>query len=73
LAGATSLNVVFYLATMVFYAKARLCRSKFDYLAAIVFAAIGMFSKEIMFTAPIALALYEFCFFKKDPGIQQDK
>jgi len=65
---ATSLTVVFYLATMVFYAKARLCRSKFDYLAAIVFAAIGMFSKEIMFTAPIALALYEFCFFKKDPG-----
>ena len=60
----TSLATFFYLAALVFYVKARLRSSPLDYCVSLIFTVVGMFTKEIVFTLPFAIALYEFSFFR---------
>jgi tetratricopeptide (TPR) repeat protein len=62
-----SLCAMFYLVSLTLYIKARLserrkCRAL--YLLSFVSALMAMFTKEIAFTLPVAIALYEFTFFK---------
>jgi len=58
-----SLATLFYLATIVCYLKGRLGSSPLFHLAAALFALLAFFTKEISFTLPVALLLYEFSFF----------
>jgi tetratricopeptide (TPR) repeat protein len=70
----TSLATLFYLFSLVMYIKARLMHSvekKFSsahaisfYLFSIISAAFAMKTKEIAFTLPVIIALYEFMFFE---------
>ena len=64
---AASLATIFYLASLIFYIKARLDGQKRFYLFGLVSAVFGMFSKETVITLPLAIALYEFFFLGK-PG-----
>jgi tetratricopeptide (TPR) repeat protein len=63
-----SLATLFYLASLVSYIRSRLSGGKLEkivfYLLALVCAALGMKSKEIAFTLPLAIALYEWAFFE---------
>jgi protein O-mannosyl-transferase len=68
----TSLAVLFYLASLVFFIKARfsLRREGFNgltatafYLTSLIFALLAMKTKEMSFTLPFIAALYEFYFF----------
>jgi tetratricopeptide (TPR) repeat protein len=69
----TSLATLFYLASLVFYIKARssLVREGADrgavfgfYLLSLVFAVMAMKTKEIALTLPVIALLYEFFFFE---------
>jgi tetratricopeptide (TPR) repeat protein len=66
----TCLATLFYLLTFVLYTKARLVeyglRSHMLYIFSLISAVIAMKTKEISFTLPIVLSLYEFMFLK-DP------
>jgi len=59
----TSLATFFYLASVVLYVQARLTSRPFYYLGALATTLLGMFTKEITFTLPLMLLLYEFSFF----------
>ncbi|MBI5141277.1 MAG: tetratricopeptide repeat protein [Nitrospirae bacterium] len=63
---AASLATFFCLAAFVFYMLSRLSESsgkRFGYYSAtVLFAAIAMMTKEISFTIPVVMALYEFLF-----------
>ena len=79
-----SLATLFYLLSLALYVKGRLwegnkdTRIFFFYAGSILCAVLGMLTKEIVFTLPFALVLYEFSFIKtdvwkidlKDRGIQ---
>ncbi|MGO9138557.1 MAG: tetratricopeptide repeat protein [Syntrophales bacterium] len=79
-----SLATLFYLLSLALYVKGRLwegyrdARVFFSYAGSILCAFLGMLTKEIVFTLPFALVLYEFSFIKtdtwkidlKDRGIQ---
>ncbi len=79
-----SLATLFYLLSLALYVKGRLGegnkdkRVLFFYAGSILCAVLGMLTKEIVFTLPAALILYEFSFIKtdawkidiKDRGIQ---
>lgn len=61
-----SLATMFYLLSMVLYARARLVSSSGSYLlflASLVAMVLAMMSKEIAFTLPLMLILYEVSFF----------
>src|SRR3989304_213040 len=67
-----SLAALFYLLSLLLYIEWRLRKSgkhlpgyrdKFIYLAALVFAVIAMKTKEISFTLPVIMVLYEVAFF----------
>jgi len=64
-----SLAALFYLASLCFYIKARL--TKKNYVSVLCFvssalsALLGMFTKEIVFTLPFAMILFELSFFNK--------
>lgn len=70
----TSLCTLFYLLSLVCYAKARLLQEERGsaaapasvafYLASFIAAGCAMKTKEIAFTLPFAVVLYEFIFFK---------
>ncbi|MBU9888542.1 MAG: tetratricopeptide repeat protein [Candidatus Omnitrophica bacterium] len=60
-----SLATLFYLGTLTSYALARLMLSRPWYLAACVMCFAGMFAKQIMFTAPLTILLYDILFFDK--------
>ncbi len=60
---ATSLATFFYLLSLVFYVRSRLQSSAKAYGVSLLAAGLGMFTKEITFTLPPAVALVEFCFF----------
>ncbi len=71
----TSLATTFYLLTVVQYACFRLAREErrernamgaARYAALIVTAIVAMKTKEIAFTLPLAIALYEICFFQAE-------
>jgi tetratricopeptide (TPR) repeat protein len=80
----TSLATLFYLLSLAFYVKGRLGEGNkgapdyFYYAGSILCAVLGMLTKEIVFTLPFAIILYEFSFIKtdtwkidlKDRGIQ---
>ena len=59
---ATSLAALFYLGALVFYIKARLKSSWGYYVLCLLFTVLGMFTKEIVFTLPFAILLYELIF-----------
>ena len=59
---ATSLAAFFYLGALVFYIKGRLKGSWLGYGLWLLFTVLGMFTKEIVFTLPFMIALYEFVF-----------
>jgi tetratricopeptide (TPR) repeat protein len=72
----TSLAALFYLASVVFYVKGRLASTQADklgswqavkpasYILSLFFAVCAMKVKEISFTLPIMILLYEFIFFR---------
>jgi Tfp pilus assembly protein PilF len=71
---ATLLAALFYISSLVFYAKSRLLRHKegalrtqlFYYLLSFAALILAMFSKEMAITLPFAILLYEVSFFKED-------
>jgi len=60
---AASLVALFYLATLVFYAKARVEGKVVFYLLALLSGFAAVFSKENSYTLPFAIILYEIMFF----------
>jgi Flp pilus assembly protein TadD len=67
----TSMCAMFYLLSLTLYIKARLSEGKKGhalYLLSFMSALMAMFTKEISFTLPLAIALYEFMFF--EPGLK---
>jgi tetratricopeptide (TPR) repeat protein len=76
----TSLATLFYLLSLVLYIESRIIhkdsqqaggsadhvnlRSRICYFSAIIATCLAMYSKEIAFTLPITLCVYEFIFFK---------
>ena len=66
-----SLAAMFYLLSVVLYAKARLVKSKnksvcFLFAGSILSAVLAMLTKEISFTLPFTILLIEICFFRKN-------
>ena len=55
-----------YVLTVICYARARLTSQKRYYWAGLIAMMIGMFSKENIFTVPVAVCLYELFFFSGD-------
>ena len=64
----TSLATFFYLASVVLYVRSRLTPHLAYYLGALLTTLLGMFTKEISFTIPFALLLYEFIFLRPHHG-----
>jgi len=56
------LATFFYLSAVILYAHARRTHRLYAYLGALLTTVLGMFTKEIAFTIPLTLALYEFSF-----------
>lgn len=73
-----SLATMCYIASLVMYVKSRLISSTVDdawppsrvscYALSLLFACLAMYSKEIAFTLPVIIVLYEFLFFEKSSG-----
>ncbi len=59
---AASLATFFYLVSLVFYMKARLANQFYFYVGSYLSALLGMFTKEITFTLPFMVVLYELFF-----------
>ena len=64
----TSLATLFYLLSLILFVKGRLRENNktafFLFCASIVFGICGMLTKEIVFTLPFAIILYDYCFIK---------
>jgi Flp pilus assembly protein TadD len=63
----TSLCAMFYLLSLTLYTKARISEGRKGralYLLSFMSALMAMFTKEIAFTLPVAIALYELMFFE---------
>jgi len=64
----TSMATLFYLSCFVLYIQSRLVESKFRrysfYIASVMSAVLAMKTKEIAFTLPVMIMLYEFMFFE---------
>ena len=69
---ATSLAALFYLGALVFYIKSRLKASWRDYILCLLFTVGGMFTKEIVFTLPFMIVLYEFIFLSSPKSLIGD-
>lgn len=68
-----SLAALFYLLSFVLFVSGRLWDGMRSvrwllFLGSILCAVLGLFSKEIVFTLPFAMVLYEFCFLRKAPA-----
>ena len=67
-----SLATLFYLLSLALYVKGRLGESNkeqrvfFFYAGSLLCAVLGMLTKEIVFTLPFALVLYEYQLYKND-------
>jgi len=61
-----SLATMFYLVTLCCYIKARLLRRRGAWyvIASTFFGLLGMFTKEIVFTLPFMIIVYDVCFFR---------
>lgn len=66
----TSLAAAFYLMSVVMYIKGRLSGRKTRvtayYVLSLLFAVLAMKTKEIAFTLPVIILMYEFIFFRTD-------
>jgi protein O-mannosyl-transferase len=67
-----SLATLFYLLSVALYVRGRLWTGNnkipwFFFGGAVISAVLAMLTKEIAFTLPFAILLYEFCFLKTDP------
>jgi protein O-mannosyl-transferase len=64
----TSLSTLFYLLSLILFVEGRLRENTktamFMFCASIVFGACGLLTKEIVFTLPFAIILYDYCFIK---------
>ncbi len=58
----TSLATFFYLGALVAYARARLTGGIVYWTAALISTLLGFFTKQITYTIPISMAVYEICF-----------
>jgi tetratricopeptide (TPR) repeat protein len=79
---ATSLAALFYLFSLCLYIKSRVLRiEKNDsnqnhnlyYAASLIIASVGMFTKEIIITLPLAIVVYELSFLKTQVGLNWRK
>ncbi len=63
-----SLATMFYLAAILFYAKARLSEKKkvFYFILTGLSLIMGLFTKEITITIPLMIVMYELIFFRKN-------
>lgn len=76
---ATSMATMFYLLSLVMYIKFRIQDKKslvhraswIMYLCSLLFAIFAMKTKEIAFTLPVVITLYEFSFFNKSPNAER--
>ncbi len=63
-----SMMAMFYLASLCFYIKSRLSfevkEMRINYTCSLVAAVLAMFTKENAVTLPVAVLLYEICFFE---------
>jgi Tfp pilus assembly protein PilF len=67
-----SLATMFYILSLILYAQGRLWQGKKNiawllFGGSIISAVSGMLTKEIVFTLPFAIILYEYCFLKISP------
>ena len=67
-----SLATLFYLLSLILFVQGKLWQgdkktSWFLFGASIVCGALGMLTKEIVFTLPFAIILYDYCFLKAAP------
>jgi len=62
----TSMAGLFYIATVYFYARARLRGGWSGYLPFAASALAGLFTRESVYTLPAAVLLYELCFFERE-------
>jgi tetratricopeptide (TPR) repeat protein len=68
----TSLATLFYLLSLVLFVKGKLWQGDrnipwFLFGGSIICATLGMLTKEIVFTLPFAILLYDYCFLKTVP------
>lgn len=69
---AASLATLFYLTCLALYADSRLLQkngknpeaSRLSYFGSLIAAVMAMFTKEIAITLPLAVLLYDYCFFR---------
>lgn len=69
----TSLAALFYMSALVLYIKWRLSEgasARMCYVFALVSALLAMTTKENAFTLPLAMALYEYMFFRRRPRLR---
>ena len=74
---ASSLEALFFLASLCFYVKSRLLQVKnpglrggrFYYIFSLIIAVVAMFTKENAITLPLVTLLYEFSFFEGKKGL----
>ncbi len=66
-----SLATFFYLATLTCYARYRLTGNRGLYFLSWVTCLLAMFTKQIAYTAPLALLLYEVCFYWGVPSASE--
>lgn len=64
----TSLAALFYLGAFLSYSLFRTGSKKIYYGISIILCVFAMFTKEISFTLPVSLTLFELIFFDKSPG-----
>lgn len=71
---AASLATLFYIGSLNLYIKARVSKDKkpwrFYYGLSLIAAILGMFTKQIIFTLPLMITLFEFCFLRKGKKLQ---
>jgi Flp pilus assembly protein TadD len=58
----TSLATLFYYLTFYFYIRGRIHKSAWSYGLSVVLGFAAMYTKQIAFTLPLSLGLFEFCF-----------
>jgi protein O-mannosyl-transferase len=73
---ATSLVGLFYIFSICFYARSRLLSRdnkdwKISYFFSWIFALLSIFTKENAVTLPLAILLYEYCFFKDNKPLKK--
>lgn len=79
---ATGLAALFYLLSFCLYIKSRILgieendsklNYRFYYFASLMITLAGMFTKELVITLPLAIIVYELCFFKIQAGLKWKK